>query len=67
MMSVVVFLKEPATAEIYTLSLHDALPIWTLLVQGGALSVTFAGGAVALGAVIFWRLTHRLGAPAGGG
>jgi len=39
----------------------------TLLVQGGALSVTFAGGAVALGAVIFWRLTHRLGAPVGGG
>src|SRR3712207_8979035 len=24
------FFKEPATTEIYTLSLHDALPIWPL-------------------------------------
>jgi len=28
------FLNEPATTEIYTLSLRDALPIWYALVAG---------------------------------
>src|SRR5438034_11010797 len=30
------FFNDPATTEIYTLSLHDALPIWLRRVDGGA-------------------------------
>src|SRR2546430_12214530 len=29
------FFNDTATTEIYTLSLHDALPIWTILVSSG--------------------------------
>src|SRR3712207_9527080 len=29
-----VFFNDTATTEIYTLSLHDALPIWTVMVSG---------------------------------
>src|SRR5947207_10292341 len=29
------FFNDPATTEIYTLSLHDALPIWALRFRGG--------------------------------
>src|SRR5687768_18199362 len=29
------FFNDTATTEIYTLSLHDALPIWQLRAQGG--------------------------------
>src|SRR2546422_6895830 len=28
------FFNDPATTEIYTLSLHDALPIWTISARG---------------------------------
>src|SRR5207253_9492717 len=31
------FFNDPATTEIYTLSLHDALPIWLLVSLAGAL------------------------------
>src|SRR3712207_8529000 len=30
------FFNDTATTEIYTLSLHDALPIFTILVMGGS-------------------------------
>jgi len=29
------FFNDTATTEIYTLSLHDALPIWTSVVMSG--------------------------------
>src|SRR5437762_8711906 len=32
------FFNETATAEIYTLSLHDALPIWRVVREGSARS-----------------------------
>ena len=30
-MSYIVFFNDTATTEIYTLSLHDALPIWSVI------------------------------------
>src|SRR5260221_7568436 len=39
------FFNDTATTEIYTLSLHDALPIYRLLPPGSALLSRFAGGA----------------------
>src|SRR3712207_8240623 len=32
------FFNDPATTEIYTLSLHDALPIWTMLATVNSIS-----------------------------
>src|SRR5436190_23757685 len=40
------FFNDPAPSEIYTLSLHDALPIFPLIV-GGVLYVVVAGFLVA--------------------
>src|SRR3712207_7738163 len=40
--SPVCFFNDTATTEIYTLSLHDALPIWTLPVDGAGVSLFFA-------------------------
>src|SRR5258708_2441662 len=34
------FFKDPATTEIYTLSLHDALPIFTKLIAGERVPLT---------------------------
>src|SRR2546427_10808411 len=36
LLSVIFFFNDTATTEIYTLSLHDALPIWGLCHCGGA-------------------------------
>src|SRR3712207_6939028 len=35
-MVVIFFFNDTATTEIYTLSLHDALPIWPAALPGGA-------------------------------
>src|SRR5690349_24828637 len=42
------FFNDPATTEIYTLSLHDALPIWTVgtYVANDRLRVAVEGGVV---------------------
>src|SRR3712207_8277031 len=42
------FFNDTATTEIYTLSLHDALPIYALPRRGRRHSAAFAGQAVAL-------------------
>src|SRR5258708_10772731 len=45
------FFNDTATTEIYTLSLHDALPIYHLLVEGGAgITVQSRDGGGATGA-----------------
>src|SRR5439155_21472829 len=38
------FFEDTATPEIYTLSLHDALPIWLLLLLGRAAQVQLLQG-----------------------
>src|SRR5258708_37164087 len=45
--SISFFFNDTATTEIYTLSLHDALPIYTTVLQGVSLTVP-SGGVVAL-------------------
>src|SRR5438034_2845525 len=35
------FFNAPATTEIYTLSLHDALPIWVIVVENRHANVSF--------------------------
>src|SRR5689334_23774415 len=39
------FFNDPATTEIYTLSLHDALPIWSALVKVPVFSPQVAAGS----------------------
>src|SRR3712207_7067770 len=52
MITLFFFFNDTATTEIYTLSLHDALPIFSFV--GGALALLFAG----------WRLAGPKGAAA---
>src|SRR5256885_8409419 len=40
--SLLFFFNDTATTEIYTLSLHDALPIYRLIVAEGAVAVNLA-------------------------
>src|SRR3712207_8042652 len=43
------FFNDTATTEIYTLSLHDALPIWFLLVGSSRASSAFMAGLARFG------------------
>src|SRR3712207_8259711 len=58
------FFNDTATTEIYTLSLHDALPIFLSLQRGGGIDVTLAGGSVfpleAERVIVYCRAYHRL-------
>src|SRR5205823_9120761 len=61
---IIFFLHDTATTEIYTLSLHDALPIW----EKGSLPaiplyvVLLAHAAIALGTLSGgWRIVHTMG------
>src|SRR6266487_7130546 len=49
------FFNDTATTEIYTLSLHDALPIWLTWWLGDAV-----GDLVVAPAVLFWALHPRV-------
>ena len=44
------FFNDPATTEIYTLSLHDALPIWSL--SNPLVAVELAAAVMADGVVV---------------
>src|SRR2546428_6490322 len=54
------FFNDTATTEIYTLSLHDALPISLLYDEPGVRSYIFAQSGHAI--AHFLRATHGLGA-----
>src|SRR5690349_22747194 len=51
------FFNDPATTEIYTLSLHDALPIWVLAIIGRSASYPAAQWAGAR------EVAERFGVP----
>ena len=56
----VFFFNDTATTEIYTLSLHDALPIWVLpLARGDHRSVAVAGGAPSTGSFLVESVAWR--------
>src|SRR2546429_524730 len=60
----VVFYNDAATTEIYTLSLHDALPIWVQLAKAllarSAVKLTVPLGAVAEVGVLSVTVTAQL-------
>src|SRR5713101_7169610 len=49
------FFNDTATTEIYTLSLHDALPIWRRPVSRRAVLATGAAGAGAAALAVLWK------------
>src|SRR2546427_8844488 len=59
-MSIFFFFNDTATTEIYTLSLHDALPIWGGAALGRARRVPPQGDSSESGTCIQVRLERRL-------
>src|SRR5256885_2561149 len=57
------FFNDTATTEIYTLSLHDALPICTVRVRLGTGATKSAGGTMAIGATRSEEHTSELQSP----
>src|SRR2546421_12779012 len=51
--STVFFFNDTATTEIYTLSLHDALPIFGTGFPAGSSAVTWTAGLIAAPATVF--------------
>src|SRR5438105_8042269 len=53
------FFNDTATTEIYTLSLHDALPIWAQRLRaGGALALTAGGGSARVAGAVDRKSTR---------
>src|SRR2546427_8394983 len=51
MVTLVFFFNDTATTEIYTLSLHDALPIWSVFRTCSSVSVTGMAASLDCGAL----------------
>src|SRR3712207_8294376 len=59
-MLVCFFFNDTATAEIYTLSLHDALPIWRRHSSAWAVSSFSNCSPISRARVLFWNAASRL-------
>src|SRR6185437_9497980 len=56
------FFNDTATTEIYTLSLHDALPIFIFTAASILLTIDWMTGAAGADWLIGWRVVQGLGA-----